>query len=82
MAAAPARNVESAFPLYGLRTFTDVNLAREVVVCLGILLLGARYDPVELKLPRADRIIGRQDRHVYRVLRQRLNRSPARGCDR
>ncbi|NYG46117.1 hypothetical protein GGD67_003578 [Bradyrhizobium sp. IAR9] len=34
------------------RTFTDVILPREVVVCATILLPDARYDPADLKPPR------------------------------
>src|SRR5438309_11772788 len=45
-----------------LRSLTDVILAREVIVYARILLLGARYDPADLKPP-----MGRQDRHADRV---------------
>src|SRR6266702_445542 len=64
-------------PCRRVRTFTDVILAREVVVCAGILLLGARYDPTDLRSPK-----GRQDCCAHRVLRKNLNRRIARGCDR
>jgi PAS domain S-box-containing protein len=51
----------AARPAGNLRTFTDVILAREVVVCARILLPGARHDPADPKAP-----MGRQDRCALR----------------
>ncbi|GAA0030061.1 hypothetical protein BwSH20_25350 [Bradyrhizobium ottawaense] len=52
---APARGHRGHCPARGagdVRTFTDVILPREVVVCATILLADARYDPADLKPPR------------------------------
>ncbi|MDA9407961.1 hypothetical protein XH98_19730 [Bradyrhizobium sp. CCBAU 51745] len=56
-------------PWARIRDITDDILAREVVVCAGILLLGARYDPADLRSPK-----GRQDCCAHRVLRHRVLR--------
>ena len=43
-------------PCRRIPDITNVILAREVIVCANILLLGARYDPADLRSLRADRI--------------------------
>jgi hypothetical protein len=53
---------------------TNVILAREVIVCVKILLLGARYDPADLGSPKGRQDMGqqdegRQDRCAHRALR-------------